>query len=348
MRHRLAYRLGHRYLAGPLDAGDLEADHGLAVEQGDAAAFGDAVADFCHFAEADAAPARQRHLECGNVGDRAHRRQGAYRLDAVADITATAGSVLLHLPQQARHVSGGDAQRRQARGVQVDLHLAVDPADAADFADTLDRQHGLGDVVVDEPRQPLLVDALGTHGVGEDRAARGGDLGNHRVAHRWRQVGTHRVDCVAHFVERHLGVLVDVESHLDRRRAVGERGGDVFDATQRGDLILDLARHLGFHLGRRNTLVGGGNGDRRQLDVREVLDAQRAEAADAEEGQQAKKQQRRHRVADRPGGEVHLAGSACDAAAGALSTRTASPSLRKAPPLATMRASVGRGVRIST
>ena len=91
-----------------------------------------------------------------------------------------------------------------------------------------------------------------------------------RVAQVAGQVGAHARDRVAHVVDRLLRRLLEAELDRDRRRAVLHLGVDVLDALQRGDRVLDLARDLGLHLRRRGAGQRGGDGDRRQVDVREA------------------------------------------------------------------------------
>ena len=145
--------------------------------------------------------------------------------------------------------------------------------------------------------------------------------------------------CVG-FSRRNSTVIVD--------DAVLHRGVDVLDALQRRDRVLDLARDFGLELRRRRARQRRRDGHRRQVDVREVLDLHRPEAHQRRRGEQDEQQQRRDRVADRPGRDVHhgLGGvaRAADAAvaliaAGVSTTRTVSPSARNPPPMATTRAS---------
>jgi hypothetical protein len=72
----------------------------------------------------------------------------------------------------------------------------------------------------------------------------------------------------------------------------------VLDALQGGDAVFDRARHLGFHLRRRRTGQDGGDRDRRQVDVHELLDAHTLEGHQARQGEHDEQQHRRNGVAD--------------------------------------------------
>jgi hypothetical protein len=182
----------------------------------------------------------------------------------------------------------------------------------------------LADRVVDEPRQRLVVHPARRHGIGQDRRAGQVDLADHRVLQVARQVGADARDGIAHVVDRLLRRLFQAEFDGDDGRAVLHLGVDVLDALQRGHRILDLARHLGFHLRRRRAGQAGGDGDGRQVDVHELLDLHGLEGHQAGQRQQDEQQDGRNRIADRPGRNVH------HGLAPPSTTTFTSPSARKA------------------
>lgn len=65
------------------------------------------------------------------------------------------------------------------------------------------------------------------------------------------------------------------------------------------------SRYLPFPFGRRGAALGDGDRHQRHVDVRKTSDRQLVEGLDADEQQQAKGEQRRDRISDRPGGEIH-------------------------------------------
>ena len=157
-----------------------------------------------HLVQADAAAVAERDLHARQLLGRLHRGDGAHRLLGAAQVGAAARGLLLHLAQLARDVGGGGVQRLQLQRVELDAHLARDAAHARHRADAAHAEHGLGDVVVDEPAQGLVVHAAGGDGVGQDRQARQLDLGDLRVAQVAGQVGAHARHRVAHVVQRLL------------------------------------------------------------------------------------------------------------------------------------------------
>jgi hypothetical protein len=89
-----------------------------------------------------------------------HGGDGAHRLLDAADVGAAARGFLLHLAQLARDIGGRVRRGQQAGRVELDAHLARDAADARHRADAAHAEHGLGDRVVDEPGQRLVVHPL--------------------------------------------------------------------------------------------------------------------------------------------------------------------------------------------
>ena len=159
------------HFRGAAAARHLEAHHRAAVEQRQRAGLGDAVGDFGDFIQAHAPPAGNRKFDAPEFFGRAHVAERAHRLLGRADVDPPAAGFLLHLAQLARHFPGADAERRQPRRVQRDADLARDAADTADRADPAHQQETFGYRVLDEPGKAFLVEPVGGHRVGEDRAA---------------------------------------------------------------------------------------------------------------------------------------------------------------------------------
>jgi hypothetical protein len=222
-------------------------------------------------------------------------------LFGAADLGPAPRPFLLHLAQLARNVGGRRLQCEQAGRVELDEDFACHAADARDRADAAHAEDGLGDRVIDEPGQRLVVHATGGHGIGQDRRAGEVDLADHRVLELAGQVSADAGDGIAHVVDRLLRRLFEAELDRHRGHAILHLGVDVLDALQRGHRVLDLARHLGFHLRRCGAGQRGGDGDHGQVDVHELLDFHGAEGHQAEQREQDEQQDGRHRVPDRPG-----------------------------------------------
>ena len=301
----------HFHLARTPAAGHFKADHGLAVKQGGGTRLGHGVGDGGYLVEPDAlgwhvgvAPAH-RQFDARQLLRRSHSGQGAQRLLTAAQVGPAAGRLQLHLLQLAAHIGGGDAQRQHALRVQLHGHLPVGPAHAGDRAHATHRQQPFGDGVVHKPAQGLVVHAGHAHRVGQHRL--GGQIHflDDGVAHIGGQVAAHALHGAAHIVHRLLHGFFEAEFGGDGHRAVLHLGVDVFQPLQGGHGVFKLAGHLGFQLGRGRTGQRGHHGDGGQVEVGKVLHLHGFEAEQAREGEHDKQHQRRNRVADGPGGDIH-------------------------------------------
>ncbi len=315
-------------------ARDFESDYRFAVEQRGRALLGHRVADVGHAIEPHAAPVGERDLHARKLVGRAHGSDGAHRLLDAADIGAATRSILLDLPQLARNVGRGGIERQHARRVEFDAHLATGTADAGHRADALHAQHAPRDSVVDEPGERLVVHARRGNRVGEDRRAGQIHARDHRVAQVAWQIGAHPRNRIAHIVHRLLGRFLQAELDGHRDQAVLHLGINMLDALQGGDRVLELARDVGFHLRWRGTRQGRADRDGGQVNVGELLDLHRPEGHRPQQGEHDEQQDRRNRIADRPGGDVqdHVP---CQPPSVCAATRTTSPSARNPPPLTT-------------
>jgi len=82
--------------------------------------------------------------------------------------------------------------------------------------------------------------------------APGLDAGHHRLFEIGRQGGADAVDGVTHVEHRLLRTGLEVELDHHRHRAIGDAAGDVVEAGDAGDRVLDGPRDLVLQLtGRR-------------------------------------------------------------------------------------------------
>ena len=141
--------------------------------------------------------------------------QRADRLVAAGELAAAAGQVDIGRAQRAVDVGGGDAERVQPVGIELDLDLARHAAVAVDARDALQALQLADDRVVDEPGQ--FLDRHGRRGdrVGQDRLAFDVDAVDDRLVGGRRQVGADALDGVLDVVDRRL--RVDLEAELDDR-----------------------------------------------------------------------------------------------------------------------------------
>ena len=311
--HGRAHATGHGHLAGAFGAKHLKAHHLPAVQRGQRARLGHRVQYAGHITEPDLAAVGQADLELGQLSGGLDRADGAHRLLGAADVAAPARRLLLHQPQPARHVDGRHLQRRHARGIELNPHLAGDTAHAFDSAHARYCQQPLGHGVVDEPAQILRVEQAASAGrsgcrrcsKSQDHATGGRGFGDRGVAQLGRQVGPHPGHRVAHVVDGVRDRFLQDEFDGDRHLAIEHLGVDVFHTLQRRHRVFQLARDFGLQLRRCRAGERGTDGDDRQFNVREILHHAGAVGQQAGQRQQHEQQNSRHRVLDRERGEVH-------------------------------------------
>ena len=297
----LAHAAGHLDFAGPACTNDFESDHRFAVEQGGRTLLGDGVADRCQLAETNPATIGQRDFHGADFFGGIHSANGPQCLLGAADIGAPPGGILLHLAQLARNIGRRGVQCEQPGRIEFDANLAADPADTGDSADAAHTEHGLGQRIVHQPRQGLVVHAGRCDGVGQDRRTGEIDAGNHRVLQFTGEIGADSRNGIANVVDAFLRRLLQTEFDRDNDCAFLGPGVDVLDALQRRDGVLDLAPDFGLHLRRSRTRQARRDGDGGQVDVRELLDLHPPESHQAEQGEHQEQQHRRNGVANGPG-----------------------------------------------
>ena len=237
-----------------------------------------------------------------------------------------------HLPI---HVSGRDAIRQQPVGIELNADFAVDAAVAFNLADALEAKQLTLDHIVDMPRQLLKRHARARCRIGQDRLAFDIDARDDRFVDCARQVGADLVDRVFDVVDRPVGVDLKPEFNGRHRRAVGDSRLHMLDASDVGNGVLDLFGHLRFKFSRRRAALRHLHGDHGHIDVREFRHRQPHEAHDAEQHEHGEQQNRRHRIADGPGGEINVHHFASLTLGSGMTGRTISPSRRNDPARAT-------------
>ena len=212
----------------------------LAILCGHRSGFGHAVQNQRDLVQANAPAIAERQFQprqfcrCPDGGD------GAHRLLGPADITASAGCLLLHQAQLARHLNRADVKGCHFDGIQLNAHLAADAAYALDGTQTGHAEQPFGHGIVDKPAQILIVYPGQTAVRGQGRrshksqyhAAGRRGLGDRRVAQLAGQVGAHACDGIAHIIDRLSQWLFKNELDADLDRAVQHAGVNVLHALQ--------------------------------------------------------------------------------------------------------------------
>ena len=275
-----------------------------AVEPGDAAHLGDAVTHIGDVRQAHETSARNLDLRAaeGKCGGRA--AEHADRLLAAGQLRPATGGVLVQCTQRLVDLDRSDAEGLHAARVEVDADLAIDPTAALDLRDAGDTEQALGDGVVDEPRNALGRAGGRADGILHDGAAFDVHALYLRLEDALWQLGADAGDRIAHIADRAVDGRADPELDEDPGLALDGARLDVAHADHGGDRTLDLLHDLLFDLDRRGPRLLDEDRDRRERDVGIEIHRQADEGDDADEGQHHKHDDRRDRVADRPGRHV--------------------------------------------
>ena len=302
---RRGHALAHFDIAGTQRTQDFKPDHLPAVEQRSRAPFGDGVADVGHLVEPHTPAIANGDFHLRQLFGGLHRGDGAHGLFAAAKIGAPARRLLLYLAQLRGNLGGRDIQSQQFGRAEFHPNLPRHAADAIDRPDALDAQQQLGDVVVDEPGQFLFAHRRIGDGIGNDRLAAQFDLGDDRIQHLFRQVAAYPRNGRPHIFQRLARIALQTELGRHNGVSVRDMGIQMFQSLRAGQRILDLARHLGFHLVRRRARHRGRHGDHRQIDIRKQLDLHGLEGHHAQEGEHDETENCGNGVAYGPGRNVH-------------------------------------------
>lgn len=250
------------------------------------------------------APAGQRDLGLGQLGDRLGASERADRLLLPADLATPAREIDIGRPHLPVDLASGDAERQQPVRIERDPDFAIDTAVALDPADALQPLQLARDDIVDMPGELLESHAGRGRAIGQDRLALDVDALDHRLVDGARQIRPDLGDGILDVVDSAVGIGFEPELDQRQRLPVGQRRGDVLDAGNIGDRILDALGDLAFELGWSGAGLRHRHRDQRNVDVREARDRQLREGEQAKHAQHDEEQDRGNRLSDRPGGEV--------------------------------------------
>ena len=327
-----------RHVGCALRAAHREVDDLLVAHLADRCALGIAVAYGGHIGQLDRAAATDLDLPLAERIGIVTIAQHAHRLPRPADFGHATGRIDIALPQHAVDLAGGDAQRLHPREVEDHLDLAIDAAETIDLGHAFDAEQLLGDRIVDEPAEALDRHVVGFDRIDGEETARDLFLGHTRLEDTVGQRSAHRVDRILHLGHRIVGIGTDLEFDESVRIAFARSRIDRLHAIDRTHGAFDPLRDLVLDLGRSGARLRDRDIDRRELDVRIVDHVHAGEADQARQQQGGERNQRDHRVADRPGRdipEVHCLSPAQSSSANFV--RTVSPSVRKPPARSTTR-----------
>ena len=269
----------------------------------------------------------------------------AHALLAAVLLGLAARAIDLHRRQLLVHRTGGDALCEQGLRVEIHPNLPVHAANAGDGRHPIDAIQGARHIAIDEPRHFIGRHRRRIHRISQQRAD-DFHFRNHRLLDVLRQVHADARDGILGIVQRFQQVGVDAKFDHRGGLPIHHRGKHALDVVERGHRVFHLARHFGFQLLRRRAGLGDDHRHHRKTDVGEACHRQLLKAPEAGHAQHEEQHDRRHRVADAPGGK------GATAAHGALplaaTMRIRSPSDRKPAPVLTTCAPAFSPLRIST
>ncbi len=281
---------------------DVEADGFGTVETGAGAGFRPGIRNSAEIAETDAAAVRQGDALFRQFGDAGRAADGADGLFRRARVEAAPRHVDVGRTQLSRNIGRRDALRRQLGRIELDANFTIDTAIAIDRRHAAHALDLLANIVVDVPAELVRRHVIGANDIGQKRLAlRVFDARNDGILDVAGQVAAHRCHGITHVVGRFFEIGIKLESDDRRRRALIDVGLGMAHAFETGDRVFDDARDLVLQFCRRRTRADHGDDDDGEVDVRPVVDTQRAEAERTDNGHDDEENESRDRVADRPG-----------------------------------------------
>jgi hypothetical protein len=204
---------------------------------------------------------------------RRHAAARAQREVLGALLETPAGNLdVLHL-QGPRHLRHGDVVRAQPVRIEPQVDLAAAPAQHQDLPDPADR--------FEAPAQHLvrvLGDLPDRSGRRDGEAQHRGRVHVHLLDDRLEDVARQQrqdaVDLIAHFLRRHIHVLLEQERRGHNRHAFGRRRSQLVEPADGVDRLFDLVGDLRLDLLRGGPRLPGRDHDRGKVDLRESVDAQ--------------------------------------------------------------------------
>ncbi len=284
---------------------DGKADNILAVQGRKCSGLCGRIANLGNIDEADGTSRRKGQAPFGKLGNRSRRRRGRQRLFPSLHVAASAGTIELVFRDRLADGTGRERQGLKPVGIKFDMDFplgAADPLDTPDAGKTLKvtRHH-----VVDKPGKLRDRHVLASNRIGHSRLRFFLDSLNDRLVDRARKVAPDPRNGVADIRHRAIrGNESEFEFHRRDRAPLANRGGELLDRRKRCDCILDQPRHFRLELDCGRSGLFHGHLDRRRDDRREIGNRQFHETVEAGDRQYDEEQDRRERIADRPGRNI--------------------------------------------
>ena len=211
-------------------------------------------------------------IELRRIGNPSHRAHGQLALTCF-DAPARQFHVLKL--DRTGHVSRRDIEGAHFVGIDPDFDLTFASADDFHVADAIDRfDHALD----------LFVGQVGYFAQGSRRGHRNAQyrrgigvelLNNWDFGCFWKIVDD-KIDFVAHFLGRHVRVLLKHEGNKDLRDAFERGRTQLVNTADRVDGAFYLVGNFSLDFFRRSTRIDDRNSDRRQIDLWKQVDSERS------------------------------------------------------------------------
>ncbi len=207
--------------------------------------------------------------------------------------------------ERLAHVGGGQAVRRELAGIEPGTQREQARAEQLGGLHAFDRIE-LG---LDDARQ-VVGDVVGRQRVAVEaevhRVDRRADCDRqHRGLRLRRQLVLHRVDLGVDFGQRPIRVVVEAQRRDDGRDAARARARQVVDPLRLRDRPFERLRDEAGDGLRVGAVVGRRDGDDGVLRLRELVDRQAEQRAQAEHDDEQAHHHGQHRPLDEDVGEVH-------------------------------------------
>ena len=283
---------------------DREGQHLTAVDLRQITLFGITVGHLGHVRKLDRPAVADRNARFAELECILRVAEDADRLFRPGNFGAPARRVQIDLTELLVHLARGQAIALHPRGIEDHADFAVDPARTAHLAHARDRQQLFSHGIVDEPRQ-LLERHVGRldREIG-DRTAGDIDTDHLRLENPVGQIAANLrnrlIDVIIGAVDR----CPDRKLHHRTATALADIGGEFIDPADAAHRSFDALRHLRFEFRWRSARLRDDDLHRREFDIGIVIDVHPVEADDPRQQQQREQDDRRHRIADAPGGDV--------------------------------------------
>src|SRR5262249_50868371 len=198
------------------------------------------------------------------------RAERAQRQRAVGLFDAAPGHFQVLSPERLFDLRDGQVVSPQLVAVEIDVDLALAPADDQNLADAVDRFDLTPQRLVGVLGH-LAQAAVRRDRDGHDRRGVRVELFNRRLLDVVRQIRQRAVDLVANVLGGFVKVALQLESHEDQRDAFGRGRTQFVNAADGVDGLFDLVGDLGLDLLRRGARQSRGDGNGREFDTREAL-----------------------------------------------------------------------------